>query len=159
MTTRRRFPGGTPAQQYSFLLTRLAWVALPTPEYLVWRNGTPAERRRRRGDIWQRFVEQRDNPATRPALINRLAFVSENPEFVTLLGLTRIGALETVLPPALPRQPRWQWGGPWGRPWRRPSGLAWALAGIGVENLQPLPRDLANIIAGVNGDDRGGCHD
>jgi hypothetical protein len=148
---RKPAPGGTAAQQFAHFLDRLAWRALPTEEFLGWRHATPTKRRRRRGEIWQRFVEQRDNPATRPALIDRLKVVFDNDEIVILLRVGRLGALEIVLPPALAPQPRPLWGGPWGRPWGRSSPLARALAGIGVPSAS-AGQDLAAILAGVAGE-------
>jgi hypothetical protein len=130
-------PGGTAAQQFSHLVNRLAWVTLPIEKFLVWRNATPAARRRRRDEIWGRFKVQRDDPVTRPALIERLKIVFDHDEIVTLLGSPRLGALEAVLPLAL-------------RPLLRPpSPLARAIAGIGLESLPPLPFNLASAIAGA----------
>jgi hypothetical protein len=109
----------------------------------AWRNGTPAERRRRRGEIWRRFTTERDDPATRPALLDRLKVVFDNSEIVTLLRVGRLGALEIVLPSALVPQPRPSWG-PWGRPWRRPSPPARALVGVGLSPA-PAGQDLVGL--------------
>jgi len=48
--------GGTPAQRFSHLFNRLAWCVVSTEEFLIWRHATPAERRRRRPEIWLRFT-------------------------------------------------------------------------------------------------------
>jgi hypothetical protein len=118
--------GGTLAQQFSHLLNRLAWVTLPTPQFLACRNATPAERRRRRGEIWARFKVERDDPVTR----ERLKIVFDDDEIVTLLGSPRLGSLEVVLPPSA-------------------SALALAIAGVGLKSQPPLPCNLASAIAGT----------
>jgi hypothetical protein len=143
---RRPAPGGTIVQQFSHLLNRLAWCVLPIEEFVVvWRNATPAERRRRRPEIWRRFKAQRDDPVTR----QRMKIVFDDAEIVTLLGTPRLGSLEAVLVPStLPLQPKSQWGGPCGRAWRRAAALARAIAGIRLQSLPPVPRDLASAIAG-----------
>ena len=147
----RPAPGGKPGQQLAHLLDRLAWCALPTQEFLRWRHATPAERRRRRGEIWRRFTTERDNPATQPALIDRLCIAFNGPEIVALLSSTGLGALEIALAAALALPPRPQPGGPWGRPWDYLSPLARPLAGIGVRSV-PAGQDLAAILAGVAGE-------
>jgi len=132
---RRRFVGGTPSQQFAHMIDRLAWVALPIAEFLVWRKATPGQRRRRRAEIWRRFGQLREHPQTRPALIERLAIVFTNAEIAALLARRLgLGSLDCALPPALRPPLRPRWGGPWNRtPWRRPSPLARAIAGVGVE--------------------------
>jgi hypothetical protein len=76
--------GGTPAQRFSHLSNRLAWCMLSTEEFLIWRHATPAERRRRRPEIWLRFTTQRDDPLTRPALLDRLQVVVDRDELGVL---------------------------------------------------------------------------
>lgn len=118
--TRRRAPtpGGTVAQRYSLLISKLAWSVLSPSEFAPWGEATSAKRRRRRAGIWWRFKTQRDDPVTRPALIVRLGFVFNPSE------------IDTLLRPS--PSPSWQWAGQWDKtPWRRPSPLARVLAGVG----------------------------
>jgi hypothetical protein len=146
---RRRFHGGTWAQQFSHMIDRLAWAALPIEEFLVWRKATPRHRRRRRAEIWARFAQLREHPQTRSALIEKLRIVFTDAEIASLLARRLgLGSLDCALPPALRPPPRPCWGGPWNKtPWRRPSPLAWAIAGVGLPALAPSPTSLAAILS------------
>jgi hypothetical protein len=95
------------------------------------------------------------NPQSSPLPLNLLAdvFGAENGPLQIQAMLSASGVLLPVVlrrrgPPPFP--PRW--GGPWDKTsWRRPSPLARAIAGIGLETLPPMPRDLASAPAGLPG--------
>jgi hypothetical protein len=200
------WPGGDGNHQFTQLLDRLIFAVLPTEEFVHPRGLTKPQRRRLRwsGKIWQRFAQQRGDPATRLALVERMhraqmtdfeietllvartmreawgtvlltavrpaaeanpqssplplnlladVFGAENGPLQIQAMLSASGGLLPVVlrrggPPPFP--PRW--GGPWDKTlWRRPSPLARAIAGIGLETLPPMPRDLASATAGLPG--------
>ena len=120
---RHKFLGGTPNQQYGLLVQKLAWVVFDTAEFLQWKNSSAEHRRRRRDEIWARFVAMRDNPVTTSSVFDRLRICFDEREIAVL---RQAGALK--------RQARPSWGGPWGRPWDRPLperlALVKALAGV-----------------------------
>jgi hypothetical protein len=128
-------PGGTPNQQFSLLIDKLAFSVLGLEQFEAWNEIpstklSPTERETRRRETWARFMAALNDPAAADAVIARLeAVLANEPElFASLLDVVfsdfvasdpaRCGSPDWVVPPGL-RVRRRPWAGPWNRtPWR-----------------------------------------